>query len=370
MTIQIGRLKLFIISVILLFLIFFAPNLRMLMIGKQAEGTVFKLSAFTAGEHNSRVNFIAEDNKEYRFEVNSNVVGQSKVIYDPKKPENAYLFNFMNFVLEKIIYSLLAAIPATIFVFFFLKKNQYLFIDLKRFKISKGLKRWTEADEVKFNNLLKEPLTYNIKSFEYAYILHPDAKYASKLINVTLQSLFIHKQIGITNKLVQVNKTDDKLKPRPFVGYGANYSNDSDLSEIEKELLSIFENTDDLRLHEIRLKLQQKFGVEYDKFHHQITQPFFAKSPLFSNNKPTELGKSIHSQVANRITFIENHLDYLLSEHIIELSLLLDSIKDCWLFIPTETFDKIRNVLLQNKENIQPELLSRINSGYARVSIN
>ena len=116
MTLQIGRFKLFIISVILLFLLFFAPNLRMLVIGQKTDGTVFKLSAFTAGEHNSRVNFIAENKLEYRFEVNSNVKGTATVIYDPKNPADAYLFNFMNFVLEKIIFSLLAAIPSTIFV--------------------------------------------------------------------------------------------------------------------------------------------------------------------------------------------------------------------------------------------------------------
>ena len=67
MTLQIGRIKLFITSVLLLFSFFFAPNLRMLLIGKQTNGTVFKLSAFTAGEHNSRVNFIASNKKEYRF---------------------------------------------------------------------------------------------------------------------------------------------------------------------------------------------------------------------------------------------------------------------------------------------------------------
>ena len=110
--------------------------------------------------------------------------------------------------------------------------------------------------------------------------------------------------------------------------------------------------------------------MEYDKFHHTIIQPFFEKSTLFSNNKPTELGKSIHSQIANRITFIENHLDYLLSEHLVELSQLLDTLKDCWLFIPTETFDKIRNVMLLNKDAIHTDLLSKIVSGYSRVSIN
>ena len=221
MTLQIGRFKLFIISVLILFTIFFSPNLRMLVIGKQTTGTVFKLSAFTAGEHNSRVNFIAEDKKEYRFEVNSNVIGQEKVIYDPSNPEDAYLFNFMSFVLEKIIFSLLAAIPSTIFVFFFLKKNQYLFIDLKRFKFSKGLKRWTEADEATFHQLVDTPLSYPVKPFEYSYLHYHDSKFTNILIHVTLQQLFIDKQIEITNKLVQVNKTDDKQKPRPFVSLGS-----------------------------------------------------------------------------------------------------------------------------------------------------
>ena len=351
MVIQIGRLKLFIISVILLFLVFFTPNLRMLMIGKQAEGTVFKLSAFTAGEHNSRVNFIAEDKKEYRFEVNSNVVGQSKVIYDPKKPENAYLFNFMNFVLEKIIYSLLAAIPATIFVFFFLKKNQYLFIDLKRFKISKGLKRWTEEDEAEFHNLVNENLVYNIQPFEYAFLHHHDSKHTSQIILVTLQQLFIHKHIEITNRLVQVNKTDDKQKPRPFVSLGQNYSPEKTYTNIEKEILSVFENVESLRLHEIRLKLQQKYGAEFEKFHQEVVKPYMEASTLFLQGKPSEEGKSVHTQIAVRIAFIEKHLDDLTDEHLIELSALLNKMNECWLFIPTETFDKIKATIIRGCRN-------------------
>ena len=206
MTLQIGRFKLFIISVILLFLIFFAPNLRMLMIGKQAEGTVFKLSAFTAGEHNSRVNFIAEDKKEYRFEVNSNEVGQSIVIYDPKNPSNAYLFNFMNFVIEKLIFSLLAAIPATVFIFFFLKKNQYLFIDLKRFKFSKGLKRWTEEDEQKLIDFISESKPEKINLFEYVFLKSKGNFNIHEFIESIIQELYLNKNIEIVNKLIQVNK--------------------------------------------------------------------------------------------------------------------------------------------------------------------
>jgi hypothetical protein len=370
MTLQIGRFKLFIISVILLFLIFFAPNLRMLMIGEKVEGTVFKLSAFTAGEHNSRVNFIAKDKKEYRFEVNSNVVGQSTVIYDPKNPEDAYLYNFMSFVLEKIIFSLLAAIPSTIFVFFFLKKNQYLFIDLKRFKFYKGLKRWTEAEENTLKTFLNEELSYPIKPFEFAYLKHPDGKFASKLINVALQHLFIHKQLEITNKLVQVNKTDDKQKPRPFVSLGPNYSKENQLTTIENELLSIFENTENLRLHEIRQKLQQKYGVEFDKFHTEVIKPMFDSSPLFTDNKQSEAGKVIYQQITNRITFIENQLDHLLSENLLELANLLLAMNECWLFIPLETFDKIRTVLIERKSEIPVEILRMISCGYARVSIN
>ncbi len=370
MTLQIGRLKLFIISVIVLFIIFFAPNLRMLMVGKQAQGTVFKLSAFTAGEHNSRVNFIAEDKKEYRFEVNSNVVGQSKVIYDPNNPEDAYLFNFMNFVLEKIIFSLLAAIPSTIFVFFFLKKNQYLFINLKRFKVSKGLKKWTESDEDAFKQLLNTPLTYPVQPFEYSYLHYHDSKFTNILINVTLQNLYIHKQIEITNKLVQVNKTDDKQKPRPFVSLGPNYTPNNSLTTIEKELLSLFENSDSLRLHEIRIKLQQKFGPEFDKFHIEIVKPFIDQSTLFTQGKPNEFGKLVHSEIASRISFIDKHLDDLLHDHLVDFSKLLATMNECWLFIPTETFDKIKAVIIQRKDEIPTDILYKIGSGYAKISIH
>ncbi len=370
MTIQIGRLKLFIISVILLFSFFFSPNIHMMIIGEKTEGTVFKLSAFTAGEHNSRVNFVALDHKEYKFEVNSNVKGTAKVIYDPENPEDAYLFNFMNFVLEKIIFSLLAAIPSTIFVFFFLKKNQYLFIDLKRFKISKGLKRWTATDEEAFNHLLNSQLSYSVQPFEYAYLHYHDSKFTHILINVTLQKLFIDKQIEITNKLVQVNKTDDKQKPRPFVSLGVNYSPNNSLTTIEKELLSIFEHSESLRLHEIRLKLQQKFGPEFNKFHLEIVKPFIDQSSLFTLGKPNEFGKKVHSEIASRISFIEKHLDDLIHEHLIDLSKLLNLMNECWLFIPIETFDKIKNEMIQRKEEIPTEILHKIGSGYTRISIN
>ncbi len=370
MVIQIGRIKLFIISVILLFMFFFSPNIRMMIIGEKANGTVFKLSAFTAGEHNSRVNFVALDRKEYKFEVNSNVKGTAKVIYDPKNPEDAYLFNFMNFVLEKIIFSLLAAIPTTIFVFFFLKKNQYLFIDLKRFKLNKGLKRWTETDEVAFTHLLKTPLSYSIQPFEYAYLHYHDSKFTHILINITLQKLYIDNQIEITNKLVQVNKTDDKQKPRPFVSLGTNYTTNNSFSRIEKELLSIFEQSESLRLHEIRLKLQQKFGPEFKKFHTEIVKPFIDQSNLFTQGKPNEFGKKIHSEIIARISFIEKHLDDLIQEHLIDLSKLLNTMNECWLFIPIETFDKIRSEMILRKEEIPVEILHKINSGYTRISIN
>jgi hypothetical protein len=371
MTLQIGRLKLFIISVIILFLFFFAPNIRMLLIGKQTEGTVFKLSAFTAGEHNSRVNFIAENTVEYRFEVNSNVKGTAKVIYDPANPADAYLFNFMNFVLEKIIFSLLAAIPSTIFVFFFLKKNQFLFIDLKRFKFSKGLKRWTEQDAETFKHLVNKPLSYVIKPFEYAYLVNSDLKSTNKLIAITLQYLFIHKYIEITTKLVQVNKTDDKQKPRPFVRLGSNYTQEVNLTPIEHELLTIFSSNESLRLHEIRMKLQQKFGPEFEKFHTEVVKPYFETSALFNQNKPNELGKQVLSEVNARILFIEKQVDDLLSDtHLMELSVLLENLHTNWLFIPTETFDKIKSALLQRKDEIDSELITKISSAYQRITLN
>ncbi len=370
MTLQIGRFKLFIISVILLFLLFFAPNLRMLVIGQKTDGTVFKLSAFTAGEHNSRVNFIAENKLEYRFEVNSNVKGTATVIYDPKNPADAYLFNFMNFVLEKIIFSLLAAIPSTIFVFFFLKKNQYLFIDLKRFKFSKGLKKWTEADAEKFTQLTSESLSYTVKPFEFSYLVNPDVKFTNKLITVTLQYLFMNKYIEITTKLVQVNKTDDKQKPRPFVRLGSNYTKEVNLTPIERELLTIFSSNESLRLHEIRMKLQQKFGLEFEKFHSEVVKPYFAKSELFSQGKTSELGKQVLSEVNNRILFIEKHLDSLNTEHLVALSQLLINLHACWLFIPTESFDKIKSALIERKEEIDSDLIAKISSAYQRISIN
>lgn len=370
MVIQIGRLKLFIISVLLLFSFFFSPNIHMMMIGEKAEGTVFKLSAFTAGEHNSRVNFIAKNKKEYRFEVNSNVKGIATVIYDPKNPDDAYLYNFMNFVLEKIIFSLLAAIPSTIFVFFFLKKNQYLFIDLKRFKFTKGLKRWTEADEAEFHKLLSEPLFYNVQPFEYVYLHHNDSKHTQQIIHVTLQQLFIHKHIEITNRLVQVNKTDDKQKPRPFVSLGPNYSSDKSYTSIEKEILSIFDNVESLRLHEIRLKLQQKFGPEFEKFHHEVVKPFMDATPLFHQGKPSDEGKIIYTQIAVRIAFIEKHLDNLTNEHLIALSDMLNTMNECWLLIPTETFDKIKAAIIKRKDEIPSEILHKIGSGFTRISIN
>jgi len=370
MILQIGRLKLFIISVILLFLIFFAPNLRMLVIGEKTEGTVFKLSAFTAGEHNSRVNFIAKNKLEYRFEVNSNVKGTSKVIYDPKNPSDAYLFNFMNFVLEKIIFSLLAAIPATIFVFFFLKKNHYLFIDLKRFKFSNGLKRWTDQDTEIFKHLANEPLSYAIKPFEYAYLVNSDLKSTNKLISITLQHLFIHKYIEITTKLVQVNKTDDKQKPRPFVRLGSNYSKEVDLTPIERELLAVFSSNDSLRLHEIRMKLQQKFGPEFEKFHSEVAKPYFEQSPLFSQGKPNEAGRLVLTEITTRLTFIEKHIDDLSEEHLVTFSNLLVTMQDTWLFIPTEILEKVKIAFTKRKDEISQEILSKISSSYQRISIN
>ena len=370
MTLQIGRFKLFIISVILLFLLFFAPNLRMLVIGQKTDGTVFKLSAFTAGEHNSRVNFIAENKLEYRFEVNSNVKGTATVIYDPKNPADAYLFNFMNFVLEKIIFSLLAAIPSTIFVFFFLKKNQHLFIDLKRFKFSKGLKKWTEADAEKLTQLTSESLSYAVKPFEFSYLVNPDVKFTNKLIAVTLQYLFINKYIEITTKLVQVNKTDDKQKPRPFVRLGSNYTQEVNLTPIERELLTIFSSNESLRLHEIRMKLQQKFGLEFEKFHSDVVKPYFEKSELFNQGKSSELGKQVLSEVNNRILFIEKHLDSLNTEYLVALSQLLINLHTCWLFIPTESFDKIKTALIERKQEIDSDLIAKITSAYQRISIN
>ena len=370
MILQIGRLKLFIISVFLLFLFFFAPNIRMLIIGQKTEGTVFKLNAFTAGTHNSRVNFIAENTKEYRFEINSNVKGTATVIYNPENPEDAYLFNFMNFVLEKIIFILLTAIPATIFVFFFLKKNQYLFIDLKRFKFSKGLKRWTEADADIFNHLANQPLTYSIKPYEYAYLSNSESKFTHKLIAVTLQYLFVNNYIEITMKLVRVNKTDDKQKPRAFVQLGSNYSPTQNFSIIEKELLSIFSSNSSLRLHEIRMKLQQKFGQNFEKLYTDIVKPFFENSELFNQSKSNELGKQILSEVNARILFIEKHVDDLSNNYLIELTKLLSNLNDCWLFIPTETLDKIKTELLLRKDEISPEIFTKITSSYQKITIN
>lgn len=370
MTLQIGRLKLFIISIFLLIIIFFAPNIHMLLIGKKIDCVVYKTSSFNGGENNSKVFFTIPSGKEYKFEVNSNVRGNSTVIYDPNNPENAYLYTFMSFVLGKIIYVLLAAIPATIFVFFFLKKNQYLFIDLKRFKFTKGLKRWTEADEAAFHQLLEESLIYNIQPFEYAFLHHNDSKHTQQIINVTLQQLFIHKHIEITNRLVQVNKTDDKQKPRPFVSLGPNYSGDKTYSSIEKEILSIFENVESLRLHEIRLKLQQKFGAEFEKFHQDVVLPYTESSPLFTHGKPSELGKNVHLQIVTRIAFIEKHLDDLTNEHLVSLSSLLLKMNECWLFIPTETFDKIKSAIIQRKDEIPSDVLYKIGSGFSRISIN
>jgi len=343
----------------------------MLIIGKKTDGTVFKLSAFTAGEHNSRVNFIAENNVEYRFEVNTNLMGTAKVIYDPNDPSNAYLFNFMNFVLEKIIFSLLAAIPSTIFVFFFLKKNEFLFIDLKRLKFRKGLKKWTDQDAEIFKHLANKPLTFSIKAFEYAYLVNSNLKSTKKLITTALQQLFIEKYIEITTKMVQVNKTDDKQKPRPFVSLGSKYSELIDFTAIEQELLQIFSSNDNFRLHEIRMKLQQKFGADFERFHHEIVTPYFEKSSFFNQNKINDQGKQLVTEISTRILFIEKHIDDLIIDsNLIELSILLRNLQNCWLLIPTEIMDKIRTAFLQRKEAIDAELISNISSGYLKITMN
>ncbi len=370
MTLQIGRLKLFYISVTLLFLFFFAPNIRMLLIGKKSTGTVFKLSAFTAGEHNSRVNFIAENNIEYRFEVNSNVKGTAEVIYDPKNPTDAYLYNFMNFVLEKIIFSLLASIPATIFVFFFLKKNQYLFIDLKRFKFTKGLKKWTYQDTDKLQKLINEPLSYAIKPYEYAFLVNSDIKSTTKLITLTLQYLFIHKHIEITTKLVQVNKSDDTLKPRPFVRLGVEHAEENKYTPIEKELLTIFSTNESLRLHEVRMKLQQKFGTEFEKFHGEVVKPYFENTELWNQNKISEFGKQVLTEVNDRILFIERHLDTLHNELLLELSQLINHLDACWLCIPSESFETIKKAMIKQKASIDTDLITKISTTYQRIAIN
>lgn len=323
-----------------------------MMIGKKAEGTVFKLSAFTAGEHNSRVNFIAKNKKEYRFEVNSNVKGTATVIYDPNNPDNAYLFNFMNFVLEKIIFSLLAAIPSTIFVFFFLKKNQYLFIDLKRFKFSKGLKRWTEEDNLLLNEFITEAKPEKISLSDYIFLTSKGHFNLNEYIESILHELYLNNSIEIVNKLVQINKTDNKQKPRPFVRLNKNVSTNT-LTSIEKEILSVFEVEDDLRLHEIRQKLQQKFGKEFEKFNTDFVFQYFHNSAYLLNSDLSESGKNITAFYGKRLQLIERQFDNLIADKFSEFCLLLNSFSTIAMVMDKKTLSKTLTLLnsKNNKEN-------------------
>ena len=64
-------------------------------------------------------------------------------------------------------------------------------------------------------------------------------------------------------------------------------------------------------------------------------------------------------------------MDDLLSDtHLKELSVLLEKLHTNWLFIPTETFDKIKSALVQRKDEIDSELIAKITSAYQRIAIN
>jgi hypothetical protein len=119
------------------------------------------------------------------------------------------------------------------------------------------------------------------------------------------------------------------------------------------------------------MKLQQKFGSEFEKFHFEVAKPYFENSTFFLLDKPNELGKQVLTEVNARILFIEKHLDDLLSNtYLIELSQLLIHLDTSWLVIPTETFDKIKSALLQRKDEIDSDLIAKISSAYQRISIN
>ena len=132
----------------------------------------------------------------------------------------------------------------------------------------------------------------------------------------------------------------------------------------------IFSSNASLRLHEIRMKLQQKFGPNFEKLHTEIIKPFFENSVLFNQGKPNELGKQVFSEVNARMLFIEKHVDDLSKDYLIELSKLLSNLNDCWLFIPTETLDKIKTALLLRKDEISPEIFTKFTSSYQKITVN
>jgi hypothetical protein len=71
-----------------------------------------------------------------------------------------------------------------------------------------------------------------------------------------------------------------------------------------------------------------------------------------------------------RMLFIEKHVDDLSNDYLIELSKLLSNLNDCWLFIPTETLDKIKIALLLRKDEISPEIFTKFTSSYQKITIN
>ena len=165
----------------------------------------------------------------------------------------------------------------------------------------------------------------NLKPQEYYYLYSPRRAVPEEMFKYTFESLAIEGHLNYYYKAIYINSTEDRKRNRLFLCLGKNYNPNNNYTFAERFVLSLFEEKQELRPYEIRLKALEKLNDTIDEFrtvhvYNDIQKLGYCWLRIFL----TSAGRSAKKEYANVIDSLENDTDTLLKTPGVLQALLKD----------------------------------------------
>lgn len=152
-----------------------------------------------------------------------------------------------------------------------------------------------------------------LKPQEYYYLYSPRRAVPEEMFKYTVESLVLEGHLNYYYKAIYIHSNADRKRNRLFLCLGKSYNPKHNYSVAERFVLSLFEEQQELRPYEIRLKALDKLNDNIDEFRTlYVYQDIQTLGYCWLRIFLTSAGRKAKKDYARLIETLENNTNTLL----------------------------------------------------------